>query len=55
MQPDMGTANGPRRWAQYLLMWALEAMFLAYGRDAARAKIREDVADFFSSKSGNVV
>jgi hypothetical protein len=37
-----------------LLMWALESVYLAYGRRAARAMIKEIVDDYFISKSGEI-
>lgn len=53
-QPEMVTAQGPRRWSQYLLMWALESVHLAYGRHGARAAIKEIVDDYFTSKTGGI-
>ena len=51
-KPDMDTDKGPRRWAQLLLQWACEAMYLAYPKDRWRAAIQETLDDFSCGKAG---
>jgi hypothetical protein len=49
-KPQMDSQQGPQRWAQLLLEWALEAMLLAYGRAQVRSKIKELTEDFFCGR-----